>query len=167
MTETDRAELERLGSDEIAKSNWFAHRALVLSERTVAGPAGRLPEGGSWLLLEVEPGPRALAQAAYSIAYVPVAVLGGIGMVFAWRNREVVLIGMLFLAFMCVTAVFWAHTSHRSYLDVYWIVFAASVIETFRARVAGREIPARAGAPDGTAVPGRPSKASARRALFA
>jgi hypothetical protein len=36
---------------------------------------------------------------------------------------------MLFLAFICVTAIFWAHTSHRSYLDVYWIVLASSVVE--------------------------------------
>ena len=45
------------------------------------------------------------------------------------RRPEVILIGMLFLAFISVTAVFWAHSSHRSYLDVYWIVFAASVVE--------------------------------------
>jgi len=35
---------------------------------------------------------------------------------------------LLFLTFTAVTAVFWAHTSHRSYLDVYWIVFAAYVL---------------------------------------
>jgi hypothetical protein len=28
-----------------------------------------------------------------------------------------------------VTAVFWAHTSHRSHLDVYLIIFAASVVQ--------------------------------------
>ena len=73
-----------------------------------------------------------LAQAAYSIAYVPVAILGLIGMFLARRRRETILIGMLFIAFICVTAVFWGHTSHRSYLDVYWIVFAASVVERVR-----------------------------------
>jgi len=41
---------------------------------------------------------------------------------------------MLYLSFMVVTAVFWAHTSHRSYLDVYWIVFAAWVVEGFRSK---------------------------------
>src|SRR5262249_26255737 len=70
-----------------------------------------------------------LAQAAYSIAYVPVAILGIIGMFLARRRREVILIGLLFIGFICVTSVFWAHTSHRSYLDVYWIVFASSVLE--------------------------------------
>ena len=50
-------------------------------------------------------------------------------MFLARGRREVILIAMLFIAFMCVTAVFWAHTAHRSYLDVYLIVFAASVVE--------------------------------------
>jgi hypothetical protein len=50
-------------------------------------------------------------------------------MFLARRRHGVILIAMLFIAFICVTAVFWAHTSHRSYLDVYWIVLAASVVE--------------------------------------
>jgi hypothetical protein len=37
-------------------------------------------------------------------------------------------IHLLFLSFIAVTAVFYAQTSHRSFLDVYWIVFAASVL---------------------------------------
>ena len=35
---------------------------------------------------------------------------------------------VLFAAFAMVAAVFWAHTSHRVYLDVYWIVFAAGAL---------------------------------------
>jgi hypothetical protein len=45
-----------------------------------------------------------------------------------------VLIAMLFIAFIAVTAVFWGDTSHRTYLDVYLIVFAASVAERLWAR---------------------------------
>src|SRR5262249_46528278 len=96
----------------------------------------KLDAAFSWRL---NPFREPLAQAAYSIAYVPVAILGLVGMFLAYRRREVILIGMLFVAFICVTAVFWAHTSHRSYLDVYWIVFAASVMErvwTARSRAA-------------------------------
>jgi len=29
------------------------------------------------------------------------------------------------VAFAALTAVFFGHTSHRAYLDVFWIVFAA------------------------------------------
>jgi hypothetical protein len=43
-----------------------------------------------------------------------------------WREDSVIY--LLFATFMLVTAVFWAHTSHRAYLDVYWIVFAAGAI---------------------------------------
>jgi 4-amino-4-deoxy-L-arabinose transferase-like glycosyltransferase len=130
LTETDRANLQQLANDEIARSNWFAHRALVyMRENALLVPQSvfrKLDAAFSWRL---NPYREPLAQAAYSIAYVPVAVLGLVGMFLACRRREVILIGMLFMAFICVTAVFWAHTSHRSYLDVYLIVFAASVVE--------------------------------------
>jgi hypothetical protein len=86
----------------------------------------KLDAAFSWRLNPLRGG---LAQTAYSVAYIPVAVLGLVGMFLARRQRETILIGMLFVAFICVTAIFWAHTSHRSYLDVYWIVFAASVVE--------------------------------------
>jgi apolipoprotein N-acyltransferase len=99
------------------------------------GAFHKLEAGFSWRLNPVrEP----LAQAAYFVGYVPIAVLGIVGVFLARRRREAILIGMLFLAFMAVTAVFWAHTSHRSYLDVYWIVFAASVMEGFRMRLVWR-----------------------------
>jgi len=68
------------------------------------------------------------------VAYIPVAILGIAGMVFARRNPAVILIALLFLAFIAVSAVFWAHTSHRTYLDVYWIVLAASVVDRFTSR---------------------------------
>jgi 4-amino-4-deoxy-L-arabinose transferase-like glycosyltransferase len=130
LSATDRADLQRLANDENARSNWFARRALVYMREhpvlVLQGMFRKLDAAFSWRLNPVR---QPLAQAAYSTAYVPVAILGLVGMFLARRRREVILIGMLFVAFICVTAVFWAHTSHRSYLDVYWIVFAASVIE--------------------------------------
>ena len=130
LSETDRADLQRLANDENGRSSWFAHRALAYMRENpllvLQGMFRKLDAGFSWRL---NPFREPLAQAAYSIAYVPVAILGLIGMFLARRRREVILIGMLFIAFIGVTAVFWAHTSHRSYLDVYWIVFAASVVE--------------------------------------
>ena len=130
LTPADRVELDRLADNEIATSNWFAHRALEFIWANpwlvLQGAFHKLEAGFSWRLNPVrEP----LAQAVYFLGYVPVAVLGVVGVLLARRRRETILIGMLFLAFIGVTAVFWAHTSHRSYLDVYWIVFAASVME--------------------------------------
>jgi len=136
LTQADQAELARLADDEIASSNWFARRAWVFIRANpwlvLRGAFRKLEAGFSPRLNPIrEP----LAQAAYAIGYVPVAVFGVIGMFLARQRGGVILIEMLFLAFMCVTAVFWAHTGHRSYLDVYLIVFAASTLESFRRRL--------------------------------
>ena len=129
LTAGELAELEQLANDKIAFSNWFSRRARVFIQsnpRLVLQRAFRKLEAGfSWRL---NPQREPLAQAAYALGYVPVIVLGLAGMILAGRKSEVILIGMLFLAFMGVTALFWAHTSHRSYLDVYLMVFAASVV---------------------------------------
>ena len=129
LTAGEPAELEQLANDKIAFSNWFSRRARVFIQsnpRLVLQRAFRKLEAGfSWRL---NPQREPLAQAAYALGYVPVIVLGLAGMILAGRKSEVILIGMLFLAFMGVTALFWAHTSHRSYLDVYLMVFAASVV---------------------------------------
>ena len=128
VTPADRTEFESLPSD-IAKSNWLTHRALQFIWENpwlvLQGAFRKLEAAFSWRL---NPHREFLPQAAYAIGYVPVAVLGIVGMFLARRRREVILIGMLYLAFIGVTAVFYAHTSHRTYLDVYWIVLAAYVL---------------------------------------
>ena len=58
----------------------------------------------------------------------PDRLLGILGMVLARRRPETALVALLFSAFIAVSALFFAHTSHRTYLDIYWIVFAASVL---------------------------------------
>ena len=130
LSDDDRADLQQLANDEHARSNWFAHRALEYIRENpllvLKGAFRKLEAAFSWKL---NPFREVLVQSAYSIAYVPVFILGLSGMYWARRRRETILIGMLFLAFICVSTVFWAHTSHRSYLDVYLIVFAASVVE--------------------------------------
>jgi 4-amino-4-deoxy-L-arabinose transferase-like glycosyltransferase len=133
LSEADRAELQRLAYDENGRSNWFAHRALVYMGENpllvLRGMFQKLDAAFSWRL---NPYREPLAEVVYAIAYVPVAILGLIGMFLARGRREVILIEMLFIVFICVTAVFWAHTSHRSYLDVYLIVFTASVLQCGR-----------------------------------
>jgi Dolichyl-phosphate-mannose-protein mannosyltransferase len=136
FSQADRAELNRLAGNEIATSDWFAHRALgfILANpwQVLDGAFRKLEAGFSWRLNPTRALP---VQAAHAVGYVPVAVLGIAGMFVAWYRREVILIGMLFLAFVAVTAIFWAHTSHRIYLDVYWIIFAASMLERIRLRL--------------------------------
>jgi len=52
----------------------------------------------------------------------------------AWREHMIVY--ALFVSFAAVTGVFFGHTSHRSYLDVYWIVFAAGLLSGWFSREA-------------------------------
>ena len=65
---------------------------------------------------------------------MPVAVLGIVGMWLERRRPAVILIILMFAAFVAVSAAFWAHTSHRTYLDVYWIILASAVVDRFTSR---------------------------------
>jgi 4-amino-4-deoxy-L-arabinose transferase-like glycosyltransferase len=133
LTVADLVDIDRLAGNEMAINHWFADRALEFIRANpllvVQSAVRKLGAAFSWRLNPPHGDYASMAQAVYAIGYVPVAVLGIIGMGFAWRRRETILIGMLFLAFMGVTAIFWAHTGHRTHLDVYWIVFAASVVQ--------------------------------------
>jgi hypothetical protein len=46
-----------------------------------------------------------------------------------WREHRIIYAGFVSLA--AVTFVFFGHTSHRAYLDVYWIVFAAGLLSRY------------------------------------
>src|SRR5262249_14762380 len=87
----------------------------------------KLIAGFSWKL---NPLREPLAQWSYAAFYAPASILGLAGIWLARRRRETLLIAMAFISFVSVTAVFWAHTSHRSYLDVYLIIFAASLLDS-------------------------------------
>jgi 4-amino-4-deoxy-L-arabinose transferase-like glycosyltransferase len=132
MTQSDKAEISRRLADDEIESSWFAWHAWAFIRANpwafLRGAVRKIEAGFSPVRNPVG-GP--LEETAYAIGYVPVAALGVCGMYLARRKRSVILIAMIFLAFICVTAVFFAHTSHRSYLDVYLIVLAASVVEIF------------------------------------
>jgi len=126
----DRQYLEQISNDEERTDRWFLHKAFAYMQshplETVIDGLRKNAAGFSWL-----PSPRhSRAQnLMYAMSYGPVMLAGLWGM---WRRRscwrEDSLIYILFAAFVMVTAVFWAHTSHRVYLDVYWIVFAAGAL---------------------------------------
>lgn len=124
-----QAELDRLSGDAAAVSDRYRQRALAFMRedpwRTAQYAARKLTAAFSWTF---NPYRGALAQWTYAASYVPVMLLGIAGMVVARRRPETALIALLYLAFIGVSAVFFAHTSHRSTLDIYWMVFAASVL---------------------------------------
>lgn len=134
LTAQDNKELAALGNDDVATDHWFLRKgmgcALSHPGQTVVDGFRKNLAGFGWL-----PSPRRgwgndLVNAC---TYGPVMLLGlwGMGMRRGhWREDS--LIYLLFGAFIFTTAVFWAHTSHRVYLDLYWIVFGAGVVAGWR-----------------------------------
>ena len=63
-------------------------------------------------------------------------ILGICGMWVGRRNwREHLIFYALFVSFIGVTAIYFGHTSYRAYLDVYWIVFAAGILEQMGSKI--------------------------------
>ncbi|MGO8758699.1 MAG: glycosyltransferase family 39 protein [Terracidiphilus sp.] len=144
----DRKELEAIGDNEVLQNRWYFRKGL---EYVRAHPGQTVIDGirknlaaFSWL-----PSPRRgwADDLVHAISYGPVMLVGLWGM---GRRRshwhEDSIVYLVLATFMVVTAVFWAHTSHRAYLDVYWIVFAAGALaETVLRRRDRRTAGAQAG----------------------
>jgi len=77
-----------------------------------------------------------LRNLVHALSYGLVMALGLWGMWSERQNwREHLIFYALFVSFAVVTAVFFGHTNYRSYLDVYWIVFAAGILAAFAERI--------------------------------
>ena len=136
MSARDREDLKRFENDETATNAWFVHKGLQYIEshpaETATGALRKIAAGFSFRL---NPRQGGLAAAVYTASYTPVLILAALGIWWtAARWREFLPIYLLVGCFVIVTAVFWAHTSHRSYLDVYMIVFASHALRTSRER---------------------------------
>jgi hypothetical protein len=130
LTAEDHAELDPIQYNEAATDHWYLRKGLAYIRshpaRTIVDGFHKIVVGFGWL-----PAPRrGLAMdLVQAFSYGPVMLLGIWGMVrHRTRWREDLMIYLLFATFMLVTAIFWAQTSHRSYLDVYWIVFGAGAL---------------------------------------
>ena len=126
----EMAELHELGSDGVLEDRWFLRKALTFIREhpwlTLGNGIRKIGAAFSWL-----PNPRRSfwTSLIYALSYGPIMTLGLLGMMLTWRSwREHSLIYALFLSFIIVTAVFFGHTGHRSYLDVYWIASSAYVL---------------------------------------
>lgn len=119
---------EAAARGEAALDDWFRARAWAYVRahpgRTLAA-AGRKLGAAFWWRLNPAKGWR--EQLVYGGGYVPVMLSAVVG---AWRlarrrrRGPLALCGAHLAAFGLTTAAFWAHTSHRSYLDVYFIALA-------------------------------------------
>jgi 4-amino-4-deoxy-L-arabinose transferase-like glycosyltransferase len=131
LSPQERRDLENVTNDEIRQYDWFAAKASRYIRQhpwlTFAGAFRKLWAAFSWTL---NPRRGPAVQTAYALSYLPIAILGGIGMIASrggWPEHSIIY--LLFPSFAAVTMLYFGHTSHRSYLDVYLIVFAAHTIE--------------------------------------
>ena len=114
LTPSDRRELEASQTHGLGK-DWFLNRGLDYVRdhpgETLFGAARKVAAGFS---LTLNPVRSPFIETIYFISYAPILILGIAGMVLARRGwREHSLIYLQFLAFIAVSAVFWAHTSHE------------------------------------------------------
>ncbi len=123
----ENAELAKLQGDEVATSDWYRAHAI----RNIAADPVAFVFGGFrklWAAFGPLPTPRhglrgSIAYAAGWVLFFALALAG------TWQRRHVwrddLLLHAHMLTFCAITALFWAQTSHRSYLDPYLAVFAA------------------------------------------
>lgn len=130
LSAQDRFELMQLSGNEASMDRWLLHRGLAYMR---AHPWATVRDGvrKDVAAFGVLPSPvKGLgANLSHVFSYGPVMLLGLWGMVrrrSQWRDDS--LIYALFGAFILVTAVFFGATSHRVFLDVYWIVFGAGAL---------------------------------------
>ena len=126
--------------DEIDQSQYFERLGLeyIAADplRAVSAGSVKLTTAFSW---QMSPRAGGIKQLVYFASYFPVLLLGVLGFLLSWRRwREFLPIYLLFGSFMAGTAIFWAHTSHRSYLDVYLMIFAAFTAVTVLDRLLRR-----------------------------
>lgn len=130
LTAQDRSELEALGYNEALEDHWFLRKGIDYIREH---PWTTLMNGFRKLgaAFGVLPSPRKSSwpNVIYAASYTPIMLLGVFGMWMRRRHwREDAAIYALFVCFAMITALFFGHTSHRSYLDVYWIVFGSGAL---------------------------------------
>jgi 4-amino-4-deoxy-L-arabinose transferase-like glycosyltransferase len=133
------AEMEGLiasGGIAAADHRFFGQRGLAYMRehpwRTFVGGLRKIGAAFGWLL---SPRRDFLRNSVHALSYGFVMTLGLWGMWINRRNwRDHLIFYALFVSFAGVTAVFFGHTNYRTYLDVYWIVFAAGVLHQLRTR---------------------------------
>jgi 4-amino-4-deoxy-L-arabinose transferase-like glycosyltransferase len=130
LSTEEKAEIKGLGENEAIIDQWYRNKAIAyMSERpwqTFFNGLRKIEAAFAWL-----PSPRKgfWGNFAHLVSYGPVMILGLWGMWstrWSWRLQLPII--CLFVSFAGVTAVFFGHTNYRSYLDVYWIVFAAGML---------------------------------------
>ncbi|MFM5916002.1 MAG: glycosyltransferase family 39 protein [Novosphingobium sp.] len=128
LSEAQRQELGK--AQPLARDRWLEREALG----EIAGdPVGWTTRAlrKVWIAFRPMPSPLhgAAENYAYALAWVPLLLLGLAGLWSARRDwRRSGLVYAQFVLFAAITAVLWAQTAHRVFLDLYLMVFAAGFI---------------------------------------
>jgi hypothetical protein len=126
----DRTNLETLARlDDVSRDRllgaWAVAHMAANPVDTLRGALRKL-----WMVVSAEytPARSPAVQAGYRLLFVPIHVLAAAGL---WRSRHAWRVhGAVWAvgaAFLLTTAIFWAHTSHKSHLDTFLFMYAASV----------------------------------------
>jgi hypothetical protein len=130
LSPLERRALARAGDDEVAADRivgaWglrfiAAHPLLTLRRSAIKMAVP--------LVAYLSPARAPLVEVAFAVVYLPVHVLAVIS---AWRVRahwdSHLLPYTILGAFLITTGVYWAHTSHATFLDPLWFVYSAAVV---------------------------------------
>ena len=130
MPVNERADLAAAGADDVSFDRWFLHQAVrFMREHPWLTVANGFRKIGATFSILPSPRRNLWPTLAYALSYGPIMILGLFGMVSSWRSwREHSLICWLFLSFALLTALFFGHTSHRAFLDVYWMAYVAGLL---------------------------------------
>lgn len=135
--------LQRLEGHDVARDAALRQFALAY----ITANPGRVVWGGLrklWVVASAQLSPRRapLVQWSYRLLFLPAHLLAVVALAAArsrWRPH--LLVAALVMSFAITTAVFWAHTSHKSYLDPIIFVYAAAGAATIWPRDARRTAP--------------------------
>jgi len=135
-----QSDLARLQDQGVALDAYYRQLAV---EYAISHP-GSVAMGALrklWVVVsaELSPARAPLLQVGYRVVFLPVYALA---LVAAWRVCSTprgrweghALIALLVAAFAVTTAAFWAHTSHKSYLDPVCFIYAAAAVTRWNDR---------------------------------
>jgi 4-amino-4-deoxy-L-arabinose transferase-like glycosyltransferase len=130
FTAKERQEMHGLG--EVALDRWYLHKAVTYMfdrpQDGVVHAARKVLTGYSWNL---NPAHSRGVQLVYFFSYglALATALASLLLLRGGAYRDRWLIYLHYVFFTASTAVYWAHTSHRVYLDVYFIIFGAFTVD--------------------------------------
>jgi 4-amino-4-deoxy-L-arabinose transferase-like glycosyltransferase len=138
LSPSERAAFEQVEHDDLARNRLLQNWALgYIAEHPGLTVTNAIRKVWVPVSAQLSPARSAFDRWSYAAIYAPLHLLAAIAL---WRHRVVwrehALMAALLLSFVVTTAVFWAHTSHKSYLDVFLFVYAGAVLGRSTVRAA-------------------------------